>query len=163
MSHKVFTLSAATFFLIAGFAGYDAKYGSGYGNDDPEIIEQTILRLFDGMREGDGEKVKSVFTENALMQSVSMTEDGETNLRTGSLDDFVKAVGTERDDIWDEKIGSLTVHIDLPMASVWVPYKFYRGDTFSHCGVNSFQMIKKRGEWRIFYIVDTRRNGNCIE
>jgi len=163
MPHKVFSFSVVTFLLIAGLAEYDSEYGSAYGTDDSEMIEQTIIRLFDGMREGDADKVRSVFTGDALMQSVIINENGETSLRTGSLDGFVKAVGAERDEIWDEKIGSLTMNIDLPMASVWVPYKFYRGDTFSHCGVNSFQMIKKRGEWKIFYIVDTRRTGNCIE
>lgn len=163
MAHKIFSFSVVTFLLIAGLAGYDSEYGSAYGTDDSEMIEQTVIRLFDGMREGDSEKVELVFTENALMQSVIINQNGETSLRTGSLDDFVKAVGAERDEIWDEKIGSLTMNIDLPMASVWVPYKFYRGDTFSHCGVNSFQMIKKAGEWKIFYIVDTRRNDNCID
>ena len=41
------------------------------------------------------------------------------------------------------------------------PYKFYVGEKFSHCGVNSFQLVKIRGEWKIQYIIDTRRRQNC--
>jgi hypothetical protein len=49
------------------------------------------------------------------------------------------------------------------MASVWAPYKFYLGDKFSHCGVDVFQLMKTGDGWKIIYIVDTRRKGDCVE
>lgn len=42
-------------------------------------------------------------------------------------------------------------------------FEFYIGDKFSHCGVNSFQLVKKDGDWKIFFIVDTSRQSNCVE
>ena len=52
-----------------------------------------------------------------------------------------------------------TIKIDGALASVWTPYKFYSGATFSHCGANSFQLVKIDGAWKIQYIIDTRRKG----
>jgi hypothetical protein len=36
------------------------------------------------------------------------------------------------------------------------PYQFYIGDKFSHCGVNSFQLVKLQGQWKIQYLIDTQ-------
>ena len=43
----------------------------------------------------------------------------------------------------------------------WTPYSFFLNDTFSHCGVNNFQLLKKEGEWKIIYLIDTRRKEGC--
>jgi len=51
--------------------------------------------------------------------------------------------------------------IDSQLASVWTDYKFYIGDKFSHCGVNSFQLVKLNDGWKIVYIIDTRRKEGC--
>jgi hypothetical protein len=40
-------------------------------------------------------------------------------------------------------------------------YKFYVGETFSHCGVNSFQLFKDKEGWKIIYLIDTRRKDPC--
>jgi hypothetical protein len=53
------------------------------------------------------------------------------------------------------------VLIDGNLASVWTDYKFYIGEKFSHCGVNSFQLFKGDDGWKIIYIIDTRRKDNC--
>ncbi|HUH33176.1 MAG TPA: hypothetical protein VLZ28_04430, partial [Daejeonella sp.] len=53
------------------------------------------------------------------------------------------------------------VLIDDNLASVWTSYQFYIGDKFSHCGVNSFQLVKGKEGWKIVYLIDTRRKENC--
>ena len=63
----------------------------------------------------------------------------------------------------EERITFSSIHIDGNLASVWTPYQFYFQGKFSHCGVNSFQMVKENGEWKIQYIIDTRRKDNCID
>ena len=41
------------------------------------------------------------------------------------------------------------VHISGPLASVWMRYDFYRDGAWSHCGVDTFTMLKVGGRWRI--------------
>ncbi len=53
------------------------------------------------------------------------------------------------------------IRIDADLAVVWTPYKFFVGKKFSHCGVNSFQLIKLNGNWKIQYLIDTRRKEGC--
>jgi hypothetical protein len=70
-------------------------------------------------------------------------------------------VGTPYSEAWDERIEFNDIKIDGPMASIWMPYQFYRGENFSDCGVNSFQLYKAEKGWKIIYLVDTRRKKNC--
>lgn len=126
-------------------------------------VQKTIETLFDGMRAGDSSMVASAFTRDAIMQTVATNREGKVIKSSGNLAQFLTAVGTPHDQVWDEKIASYDIKIDADLATAWTPYKFYAGENFSHCGVNSFQLAKLDGAWKIVYIVDTRRRDNCIE
>ncbi len=130
---------------------------------DETAIKNQIHTLFEGMRAGDSSKVSSVFYPEAIMQSIAKGKDGEEQVINGSLQNFLKAVGTPHDIMWDERVSTIDVRMDGALAHAWVPYSFYRGDDFSHCGVNSLQLKKRDDGWKIIYIVDTRRPTNCIE
>ncbi len=47
------------------------------------------------------------------------------------------------------------------MANVWAPYEFYLNNDFSHCGVNYFQLFFDGIQWKIIYLIDTRRKQGC--
>ena len=122
---------------------------------------EVVDKLFTGMRNGDSTLVRSVFTKAAALTSISKNAADSTVTHKGSIDGFVKAVGTPHNDKWDERIYDVKVSIDGPMAVVWAPYKFYLGDKFSHCGVNVFSLIKTGTGWKINDITDTRRKEAC--
>ena len=124
-------------------------------------IKAVIMRMFDGMRKGDSTMVSSAFAKGAIMQSITLNSEGETSVNNGSLANFLRAVGTPHEMVWDERIEFGDIKIDGDLASVWTPYAFYRGDQFSHCGVNSFQLHNSQAGWKIVYIVDTRRQDKC--
>lgn len=128
-----------------------------------DAVKQTISTLFDGMHKGDSTMLRSVFAKNMLLQSISNKADGTPALTIEKADDFVKVVGTPHKGVYDERITFDTVKIDGDLASVWAPYKFYLDNTFSHCGVDVFQLMKTSAGWKIIAIVDTRRKDNCPE
>lgn len=130
--------------------------------NDKASIQKAIETLFDGMRAGDSAMVASVFADNPPMNSVFTNREGKVVVNGGSLDRFLESVGGEHDQIFDERIFGYDINVDGDLASVWTPYEFYLGETFSHCGVNSFQMARLDGEWKIIYIVDTRRRTECV-
>lgn len=126
-------------------------------------IQTVIESMFDGMRAGDSAMVASAFSRDAIMQTVTRTQAGEVVRLKGDLSTFLKSIGTPHEKIWDEQIQSIDIKLDTDLASVWTLYKFYIGDTFSHCGVNSFQLAKLDEKWKIIYIVDTRRKTSCSD
>ncbi|MBY0541864.1 MAG: hypothetical protein K2P75_00555, partial [Sphingobacteriaceae bacterium] len=86
---------------------------------------------------------------------------GKAVVRTESVNNFIKSIGAPHPEKYDERIQFTKILIDANLASVWTDYKFYIGDKFSHCGVNSFQLFKGDDGWKIIYIIDTRRKDNC--
>jgi Putative lumazine-binding len=129
---------------------------------ETDAIKQTVNTLFDAMRKGDSILLRSVFSKDMVLQSVSNDKEGKAILSTEKADGFVKTIGTPHTTVYDERIVFDAIKIDGDLASVWAPYKFYLGDKFSHCGVDVFQLMKTADGWKVIYIVDTRRKDNCV-
>ncbi|WP_439695095.1 nuclear transport factor 2 family protein [Mucilaginibacter sp. AW1-7] len=150
---KIFFLSAILFVSFKTFAQ----------QTDKEAVKQTINTMFDAMRKGDSTMLRSAFHKNIVFEGVANKKDGTVELEMENPNDFIKAVGMPHKEMWDEQITFNDIKIDGDLASVWTPYKFYLGKTFSHCGVDVFQLMRTAAGWKIIYVVDTRRKGNCPE
>lgn len=127
---------------------------------ETEAVKKTIQTFFEGMRKGDSTLVRSTFAPGAVFHTIA-NRNGTTQLMPENPSDFVKAVGKPHKEVWDERITFDKVLIDANLASVWTPYEFYLGNNFSHCGYNSFQLVKLAGGWKIAHVIDTRRKDKC--
>jgi len=123
-------------------------------------VKQTIQTFFEGMRKGDSTLVRSTIAPGAVFHTIG-SRSGTTQVKPENPTDFVRAVGTPHQQVWDERITFDKVLIDANLASVWTPYEFYLGSTFSHCGYNSFQLVKLASGWKIAHVIDTRRKEKC--
>lgn len=142
--------------VMAGVFVVQAAHGQ-----QEEAIRQQVQRLFDSMRAADSQGIADVFSDSAILQTVSFSPTGETFVRTSPVQQFARSVGKAPQGALDEKISFGSVQWDGALASVWTPYRFYYIGTFSHCGVNSFQLILVNGRWKIHYLIDTRRKEGC--
>lgn len=122
-------------------------------NTSEKEIVKPIENLFNAMKSADSHGVKNAFSGSAIMQTFGKNQE----IRTDKVEDFAKQVGGSQAGDLDEKFTISKILVDGNMASVWVPYQFYYKGNFSHCGVNSFQLAKINNEWKIQYIIDTRR------
>ncbi|HET7274659.1 MAG TPA: nuclear transport factor 2 family protein [Longimicrobiaceae bacterium] len=125
-----------------------------------EVVE-VIERLFDGMRAGDGAAVSAAFHPDARLMSVSI-RNGTPTLGMIEADDFAARVGEPHDEVWDERIGDITVQLDGNLATAWMRYAFHVDDTLSHCGVNALDLFRGPDGWKIIHVTDTRRTEGCV-
>ena len=151
--------------LLAGSisASAQAKYEveKPFKGDKLAVFE-TVVTLFDGMRAGDSAIVHSVFRDNPDIFTSSTNAEGKSLLTRGSLQKFLKAVGTPHEVIYDEPIWDVKIEIDGNLAMVWTAYAFYAGKNFSHCGVDAFMLNKNEEGWKIFHLTDTRQKIGCL-
>ena len=126
-----------------------------------DSVKATINNLFAAMKNADQALFKTVFSDNALLQTISRDKDGKTVVNSENIQEFGDFIGKLKKDSADERISFETIKIDGPLAIAWTPYNFYFNGKFSHCGVNSFQLVRLNGEWKIQYIIDTRRRADC--
>lgn len=126
-----------------------------------DSVKTVVNNMFAAMKNADSAGLKSAFSEWAVLQTISRTKEGQTMVRTDNIDAFASFVGKTTKGDADERITFGAIHIDGALASVWTPYQFYMKGNFSHCGVNSFQLVRVNGVWKIQYLIDTRRKGDC--
>ncbi|MBS1513202.1 MAG: nuclear transport factor 2 family protein [Bacteroidetes bacterium] len=126
-----------------------------------DSVKAVVNKLFEAMKKSDSALLKATFTNQAILQTVTNDKTGKTVIENDTVDEFAKIVQSLPQGDADERIVFDMIKIDGPLAIVWAPYNFYYKGKFSHCGVDSFQLVLIDGEWKIQYLVDTRRKTGC--
>ena len=126
-----------------------------------DSVKAVINNLFTGMRNADPVLLSSAFADSAVLQTITRNKEGKMLVATENVSELADFVGRLKKDSADERIQFETIKIDGPLAIVWTPYNFYHNGKFSHCGVNSFQLVRFDGAWKIQYLIDTRRRAGC--
>lgn len=132
-----------------------------YAQTAEDSVKAVVNNLFTAMKNGDAILLKTVFADSAILQTIVNTKSGKTIIRNDEVAGFIEFVGKQARGAADEQISFGAIKIDGDLASVWTPYKFYYNGAFSHCGVNSFQLVRLNNQWKIQYLIDTRRKNNC--
>ncbi len=127
-----------------------------------DSVKAVVNAMFDAMKTANEQALKDCFSDSAILQTIANTKNGEKIIRTEQVSQFASSVSNLPKGAADERIIFETVRIDGPLAIVWTPYKFYFNGQFSHCGVNSFHLVKLNGNWKIHFLIDTRRKEPCL-
>jgi len=127
-----------------------------------DSVKTAINKLFAAMKNGDSRALVECFADSAILQTV-VEKNGSVSVQTEPVKDFADFVGTQKQGDADERITFDMVGTDGALAIAWTPYKFYYKGNFSHCGIDSYQLVRINGIWKIQYLIDTRRKTNCGE
>lgn len=149
---------------IAAVLIFSSTWNAGFAQTTAEekAVAAVINKMFDAMRQADSVGIIQAFAANAHMETIAKTKQQTDTVRGNTVAQFASSITKQKAGALDERITIGAIHIDGNMATVWTPYQFYFNGQFSHCGVNSFQLVKLNGEWKIQYIIDTRRKDNCL-
>jgi len=134
---------------------------AGNAQTAEDSVKTAVNKLFEGMKNSNAVLLRSAFSDSAILQTISRNKDGKTIIQNEGVSEFADFVSKQPKDAADERIIYDIIKIDGPLAIVWAPYKFYFKGAFSHCGINSFQLVKINGEWKIQYLIDTRKKSGC--
>lgn len=136
---------------------------NGFSQSKSELeVKQTILSFFDGFHKQDSSAIKENVSESIILQTIGKNADGIQSVKTIGFGNFLKSIASiPKDQKFEEKLLGFTIQVDGSMAHVWTPYEFWFDGKFSHCGVNSFQLFKDNGTWKIVYLIDARRKTDC--
>ncbi|HVU96461.1 MAG TPA: nuclear transport factor 2 family protein [Puia sp.] len=117
-----------------------------------DSVKAAVNVLFTGMKNSDAAMTGGSFADSAILQTI--TPKG--GILTEKVSAFADIVGKMTPGDADERIRFDVVRIDGPLAIVWAPYEFYYKGKYSHKGVDSFQLVRVNGVWKIQYLIDTR-------
>jgi hypothetical protein len=125
---------------------------------DSTAVLAVVQRLFDGMRARDTSSMRALFVPQARM--LGLSQQGE--LRADPIDGWLAGIARAPEGtVYDERTWAHEVRVDGDIAQAWMQYAFFVGDRLNHCGVDAFDLVRMRGEWRIVAVMDTRRSTGC--
>jgi hypothetical protein len=121
-------------------------------------VLSPINNMFDAMREHDSKKFLKQFTEKAILERATKNDE----VKKSDLMKFAEFIEGSKKHL-DEKLFNVKIQESGNLASAWAPFVFYLDGKLSHCGVNSFQLIKQNERWKIRYLMDNAYEGDCQE
>jgi hypothetical protein len=119
--------------------------------DDKKDALAVIDRLWEGMRTKNGEAIKSLFTPDGQLVAIDKPRDGNglSKTRVFSGEAFAKMIAEAKAPEFIERMPQPQVNIFGDLATVYGRYTFHVGDKFSHCGTNTFNLVRTEGGWKI--------------
>lgn len=124
-------------------------------------IKTVITQIFDGMRAADSSAVAKLLHPEVTLQSVGYDKEGKPVFKTDKAQAWLDAIASYPAGTLDERLYSMVIEIDEPLATAWTEYSFFVEGKLSHCGTNAFQLFKSEQGWLVHHITDTRRRSNC--
>lgn len=149
-------------FLTTAFAAAQAQQGDLTKKEDS--IKAVINQFFEGLNKGDTSILLKTVADSIVLQTVTMNRrNGQIMVRNEPLSDLLMGVAKRPPEIksLEERIVFESIKTDGPLAAVWTPYKFFVNEKLSHCGANSFTLVRLAAGWKITGIIDTRRRQGC--
>lgn len=116
----------------------------------------TAEKLFQAMSAHDAAAARVLFTGDAGLTTVR--PDG--TITVVPREKWLQALGSSKEE-WLERMWNTKVLEHGNMAVVWGDYDFHLGKQFSHCGVDSFNLVKSEGVWKIAGIFFTSEKTGC--
>ncbi|MDB5200910.1 MAG: hypothetical protein JWQ27_319 [Ferruginibacter sp.] len=144
--------------IVLTFAALSLQAGAQTATDS---VKAVVNNLFTAMKNADGKLLASCFADSAILQTITKDKSGQVVIKNEPVQEFIEFVKNESIGAADERIVFETVKTDGALAIAWTPYQFYYKGQFSHCGVNSFQLVRTSTGWKIQYLIDTRRKAGC--
>lgn len=124
---------------------------------DPAAAVETF---FAGMAQNDWQLAASVLIDDAVLYGYRVDDAGKLVLSRLTASEYVELMSA-RDDRRLERIWDIEVLQHDRLATVWTPYDFYLNGEFSHCGRNSFSLIREDSGWRIASVTYSMLTDSC--
>ncbi len=143
-------------FLLLGSASWCAEAQS-----EERAVLAVVQRLFDAMAAHDSAAARAVLIPEG--RYFSIRENGAQVVVGGATHpEFADRLAAGKEAML-ERMFEPQVLIHGRIAMVWTPYDFHRNRKFSHCGVDSFSLLKTSEGWKIAGIVYTVEPAGCPE
>jgi hypothetical protein len=142
--------------LIVGSASVRAE-----GQSEEKAVLAVVERLFEAMAAHDSGAARAVLIPEGRYFSVR--ENGAQVVVGGATHaEFAERLAAGKEAML-ERMFEPKVFIHGRIAMVWTPYDFHRNRKFSHCGVDSFSLLKTSEGWKIAGILYTVEPAGCPE
>ncbi len=147
------------FILLAMFTGLT---GFSQNSSAEAKAKKVVTDFFEAFHKQDSLALRNLAHPTIRMQSIGANAEGNVQVSTVTYGNFLKSITSIPSTTkFEEKLHSYNVQVNGPLANVVTEYSFWVNDNLSHCGVNPFTLVKEDEDWKITYLIDTRKKEGC--
>ena len=133
-------------------------------SSDLEAVLAVTQKIFDAVHSQNQDDWRAIQLPEGTtlsLRSGKEIQNNASNLNLARNKDFVARLVKNESDYLERWTAEPTVMIRGPIAVVWGEYEFWIDGNFSHCGVDSVDLVKLDGEWKMANIMWTVELENC--
>lgn len=145
---------AGIIFIILSFSSVFAQKA-----DDSKDALAVVNKLWAEMAAANPAGIIALHNPGAQLVAIIKTKAGTTVVRNLTADEFSKGFAQKASLKEDMYAPEVKVYGDFAM--VWGRYVFFVEGKISHCGVNSFHLVRTAEGWKIGGIASTIDAGAC--
>ena len=127
--------------------------------DEQAAVVEVVKVFFEAMTAKDVQRSSDLMTSDGLLFGYRENDDG-LQISSPTHASYLEGLAGRENELierfWDPK-----VLLHDRMAVVWTPYDLYIDGEFSHCGIDSFSLLKTEEGWKITGIVYSMERDNC--
>jgi cell division protein FtsL len=131
---------------------------------DREAILALMKKAFAAVRSSNPDDWRAIqLSEGTSLSFRRGPEDRPEDLemRISNNEDFIADLKPDGHDYVERWTGEPTILIRGPIAVIWGEYEFSTDGVFSHCGVDSADLVKVGEEWKVANFMWTVEKDNC--
>jgi hypothetical protein len=119
-------------------------------------VHAVVEKFFTAFNAKDTTTMRTTMFGDVKLFTTGTSPQGQPFAKAEAGSDFLKIIASAPVKLY-EKIFDPVIEIEDGLANVWTRYEFYADDKYSHCGIDSFLLVKTAEGWKIAALADTRR------
>jgi len=134
------------------------------GSSEREAILAVMDDVFAAVQSSKADDWRAVQLSEGTTLSFRPHPDGPSEkleMRIANNEVFITDLKPDGHEYIERWSGAPTVLIRGPIAVVWGEYEFWIDGVFSHCGVDSVDLVKIDGEWKVANFMWTVEKDGC--
>ncbi len=108
---------------------------------------ESVMKVVDSFLKAIDKKDTALFNSLLIVEAQAFVSQGDYI----EMKAMKMLVDFPSDQQWKERVDKDKVKVAVSgvIASVSAPYRFWINDEFSHCGYETFSLVKEKGSWKI--------------
>ena len=127
---------------------------------DSTAALETATALLRAISTRDAALARQVMLPGAQLVAIGDPAIATARARTQTDSAFVQML-TDPGPKFLERMWEPTLFLQGSVATIHAAYDFHLDGAFSHCGVDTFTLVKSQGQWRISHIAYTTQRSGC--
>ena len=135
--------------LVPSFFGSFARAQTA--RSDEQVVIAVADSVLAALSTRDGKTLARLTLDSAIVGGVGL----RNGVERASLRSWGLYINPSELRSFTERGFDATARVQDRVAQVWMPYDLYVGDVWSHCGVDTFTLMKVDGSWRVAALIYT--------